>query len=272
VKRRALLYAAGLVLLVAGAFPFFWMLSTALKPSAEIFATPPVLIPLRPTLDNFRRLFVETYFLTFFGNSVVVAGATVALTLTVSSLGAYGLTRYTFRGRETVAGLILLTYMFAPIMIIIPFYILVKQLGIVNTRLALVLSYTTFCLPFCLWVLRAFFQSIPLELEEAALVDGADRKRAVRYVVVPLALPGLIAAAIFTFILAWNDFLFALVLITSDELKTLPVGVNDLFNATIVDWGIIMAAGVMITVPTILFFAGVQRYLVQGWGAGGVKG
>ena len=174
------------------------------------------------------------------------------LTLTVSSLGAYGLTRYRFRGRESVAGLILLTYMFAPIMIIIPFYILVKQLGIVNTHLALVLSYTTFCLPFCLWVLRAFFQSIPLELEEAALVDGAGRGRAVWYVVLPLALPGLIAAAIFTFILAWNDFLFALVLITSEELKTLPVGVNDLFNATIVDWGMIMAAGVMITVPTVV--------------------
>jgi len=162
--------------------------------------------------------------------------------------------------------------MFAPIMIIIPFYILVRQLGIVNTRLALVLSYTTFCLPFCLWVLRAFFQSIPLELEEAALVDGAGRGRTVWYVVLPLALPGLIAAAIFTFILAWNDFLFALVLVTSEELKTLPVGVNDLFNATIVDWGMIMAAGVMITVPTVGFFVAVQRYLVQGWGAGGVKG
>jgi ABC-type glycerol-3-phosphate transport system permease component len=272
VRRAALLYGAGLALLVGGAFPFFWMLSTALKPSEEIFATPPGLIPLRPTLENFHRLFAETSFLGFFRNSVVTAGATVLLTLAVSSLGAYGLTRFRFRGRETVAATILLTYMFAPIMIIIPFYILVKQLGIVNTRLALVLSYTTFCLPFCLWVLRAFFQSIPLELEEAALVDGADRRRAVWYVVLPLALPGLIAAAIFTFILAWNDFLFALVLVTSDDLKTLPIGVNDLFNATIVDWGMIMAAGVMITVPTILFFAAVQRYLVQGWGAGGVKG
>ena len=270
--RRAVgLYAAGAVLLIGAAFPFLWMLSTALKPSGEIFAIPRF-VPLSPTLENFRRLFADTSFLVFFRNSVVVAGATVLLTLTVSALGAYGLTRYRFRGRESVAGLILLTYMFAPIMIIIPFYILVRQLGIVNTRLALVLSYTTFCLPFCLWVLRAFFQSIPLELEEAALVDGAGRGRTVWYVVLPLALPGLIAAAIFTFILAWNDFLFALVLITSDELKTLPVGVNDLFNATIVDWGMIMAAGVMITVPTVGFFVAVQRYLVQGWGAGGVKG
>src|SRR5207253_2634861 len=187
--RAGVLYIGGLTLLVVGAFPLFWMLATSLKPSAEIFATPPRLVPAHPTLENFARLFVETAFL-----------------------------------------------------------------------------------PFCLWLLRAFFESIPLELEEAAMVDGAGRARAVWHVVLPLALPGLIAAAIFTFILAYNDFLFALVLITSEELKTLPVGVNDLFNATIVDWGMIMAAGVMITLPAILFFAGVQRYLVQGWGAGGVKG
>ena len=270
--RAAALYAGALLLLGVGAFPLFWMLSTSLKPSAEIFATPPRLVPAHPTLENFGRLFTDTSFLTFFRNSAVVSFATVALTLTVSALGAYGLTRFRFAGREKVAGLILTTYMFAPVMIIIPFYILVKQFGLVNTRLALVLSYTTFCLPFCLWLLRAFFASIPLELEEAALVDGAGRGRAVWYIVLPLALPGLIATAIFTFILAWNDFLFALVLITSEELKTLPVGVNDLFNATIVDWGLIMAAGVMITVPTVAFFIAVQRYLVQGWGAGGVKG
>jgi len=271
-RRAGLLYLGGLALLVIGAFPLFWMLSTSLKPSAEIFATPPRLVPTHPTLENFGRLFGDTSFLTFFRNSALVSLATVALTLGVSAPGAYGLTRFSFAGREKVAGLILTTYMFAPVMIIIPFYILVKELGIVNTRLALVLSYTTFCLPFCLWLLRAFFESIPLELEEAALVDGAGRGRAVWHVVLPLALPGLIAAAIFTFILAYNDFLFALVLITSEELKTLPVGVNDLFNATIVDWGMIMAAGVMITVPAVLFFAAVQRYLVQGWGAGGVKG
>ncbi len=270
-RRATVLYGGGILLLLIGAFPLFWMLATSLKPASEIF-TAPTLLPRQMTLGNFVQLFRETNFAVYFRNSVTVSLATVGLTLSVSAAGAYGLTRFRFRGRETVAGLILLTYMFAPIMIIIPFYILVRQLGIVNTHLALVLSYTTFCLPFCLWLLRAFFLGVPLELEEAALVDGAGRGRAVWHVVLPLAVPGLIAAGIFTFILAWNDFLFALVLITSDELKTLPVGVNDLFNATIVDWGLIMAAGVMITVPTIAFFAAVQRYLIQGWGAGGLKG
>ena len=271
-SRATALYVGGAVLALWAAFPFFWMLSTSLKESSEVFASPPTLVPRHLTLGNFTRLLTETNFATYFGNSLTVSFATVVLTLGVSAVGAYGLTRFRFPGRETIAALILLTYMFAPIMVIIPFYILVKQLGLVNTHLALVLSYTTFCLPFCLWLLRAFFQSVPLELEEAALVDGAHRGRAVWHVVLPLALPGIIAAGIFTFILAWNDFLFALVLISSDELKTLPVGVNDLFNATIVDWGMIMAAGVMITLPTVGFFAGVQRYLIRGWGSGGLKG
>ncbi|PYN95014.1 MAG: hypothetical protein DMD91_26195, partial [Candidatus Rokuibacteriota bacterium] len=189
--RAAGLYGAGSLLLLLGAFPLFWMLSTSLKPSGEIFATP-TLVPRHATIANFVQLLVETNFAVYFKNSVVVSLATVVLTLGVSAAGAYALTRFAFSGRDTVIRLILGTYMFAPIMIIIPFYILVRQLGLVNTRVALVLSYTTFCLPFCLWLLRAFFAGVPLELEEAALVDGANRARAAWYVTLPLALPGLI--------------------------------------------------------------------------------
>src|SRR6266542_3970255 len=131
---------------------------------------------------------------------------------------------------------------------------------------------SSFCLPFALWLLRAFFQSIPVELEEAARVDGAGRPRAVLYVVAPLALPGLVATAIFTFTLAWNDYIFTRILIASDELKTLPVGVQDLFAAAVVDWGLVMAAGMLITIPALAFFMAVQRHLVAGWGTGGLKG
>jgi ABC-type glycerol-3-phosphate transport system permease component len=162
--------------------------------------------------------------------------------------------------------------MFAPIMIVIPFFILVKRVGIQNTHLALVLAFASFCLPFALWLLRAFFETIPLELEEAALVDGADRFRAVVHVVIPLALPGVIATSIFTFILAWNDYIFTRILISADELKTLPVGVQDLFHSALTDWGLIMAAGVLITIPALAFFVAVQRHLVAGWGSGGLKG
>ncbi len=269
---RALLYAAAALLVLEAGVPFLWMASTSLKPPGEVFADPPTFVPGAPTLDNFRRLFTGTNFLLYFRNSVVVSGLAVLITLAVGSAGAYSLTRNRYPGREQIGVLILCTYMFAPIMIVIPFFILVKRVGIENTHLALVLAFTSFCMPFALWLLRAFFEAIPMELEEAALVDGADRPRAVLYVVLPLALPGLIATGIFTFILAWNDYIFTRILISSDELKTLPVGIQDLFHSALIDWGLIMAAGVLITIPALGFFLAVQRHLVAGWGSGGLKG
>jgi ABC-type glycerol-3-phosphate transport system permease component len=260
------------LLALQAAFPFFWMISTSFKPPSEVFAQPPSFIPQDPTWENFGRLFTATAFLVYFKNSLIVSGLAVLLTMLVSAAGAYSLTRYRYFGREKIAGLILCTYMFAPIMVVIPFFILIKKMGLENTHFALVLAFTSFCLPFTLWLMRAFFSTIPLELEEAALVDGAGRARALFYVVLPLALPGIIATSIFTFILAWNDYIFTRILITSDELKTLPVGVQDLFHSSLIDWGLIMAAGMMITIPALLFFLSVQRYLIRGWGAGGVKG
>ncbi|MGH7318536.1 MAG: carbohydrate ABC transporter permease [Candidatus Rokuibacteriota bacterium] len=269
---RGLLYVGAAVLVFQAAFPFLWMASTSMKPPVEVFAQPPSFVPEAPTLENFWRLFTATNFLIYFRNSLTVAGLVVLLTMVVGAAGAYSLTRFRYPGREQVAGLILCTYMFAPIMIVIPFFILAKKLGIQNTHLALVLAFASFCLPFALWLLRAFFETIPIELEEAALVDGADRFRAVVHVVLPLALPGLIATGIFTFILAWNDYIFTRILISADELKTLPVGVQDLFHSALIDWGLIMAAGVLITIPALAFFVGVQRHLVAGWGSGGLKG
>ena len=269
---RGLLYVGAAVLVFQAAFPFLWMASTSMKPPAEVFAQPPYFVPKAPTWENFWRLFTSTNFLIYFRNSLTVSGLAVLLTMVVGVAGAYSLTRYRYPGREQIAGLILCTYMFAPIMIVIPFFILVKQVGIQNTHLALVLAFASVCLPFALWLLRAFFETIPIELEEAALVDGADRLRAVVYVVLPLALPGVIATSIFTFILAWNDYIFTRILISADELKTLPVGVQDLFHSALIDWGLIMAAGVLITIPALAFFIAVQRHLVAGWGSGGLKG
>lgn len=248
------------------------MISTSFKSLREIFVFPPYFLPKDFTFANFERLFEQTRFLTYFKNSVFVSTSTVVLTMTIASAGAYSLTRFKFHGREKIASLILFTYMFAPIMIIIPFYVLIRKIGIANTHLALIMAYTAFCLPFSLWLLRAFFQSIPMALEEAALTDGAGRIRAVIYVIFPLALPGIIATGIFTFILAWNDYIFVRILITSDELKTLSVGIADLYNATVIDWGMIMSGGMLITIPVLVFFVFIQRYLIAGWGAGAVKG
>ncbi len=270
--RGQMIYWCAAVLLVLTAFPFFWMICTSFKPLREIFVFPPYFFPKDFTLANFDRLFGQTRFLTYFKNSLFVSTSAVVLTMTIATAGAYSLTRFKFYGREKIASLILFTYMFAPIMIVIPFYVLIKKIGIANTHLALIMAYTAFCLPFSLWLLRAFFQSIPMVLEEAALTDGAGRIRAVIHVIFPLALPGIIATGIFTFILAWNDYIFVRILITSDELKTLSVGIADLYNATVIDWGMIMAGGMLITIPVLIFFIFIQRYLIAGWGAGAMKG
>lgn len=269
---RVFIYAAALALLVICAFPLFWMALTSIKPDREILSTVPAFWTATPHLGAYERLFTQTKFLIYFANSILVAGGATLLTIVVASMAAYGITRFKFRGRELFAGTMLFTYMFAPIMIVVPFYIVMRKLGLVNTHLGLILSYTTFSLPFSMWLLRSFFESIPLELEEAAMIDGASRPQAVVRVILPMALPGLIAVSIFTFVVAWNDYLFARVLIGSDELKTLPLGIQDLYESTVTDWGMIMAAGVMITIPALVFFVLVQRYLIAGWGAGGVKG
>ena len=178
--------AAGATALVFfTAFPFVWMALTAFKRPYEIFTTPPTLLPATFTLENVTRLFAETRFATYLANSVLVASATVILTLIVATPAAYGLTRFRWRGRELVAASVLFTYMFAPIMVIIPFYVLMRALELTNTRAGLVLAYSAFCLPFALWLLRSFFQSIPLELEEAALTDGANAWRRFVHITLP---------------------------------------------------------------------------------------
>lgn len=265
------LLMASLLVIFAG-FPFVWMISTALKESREIFATPPVLVPRTMTFENIQRLFAETRALTYLKNSAVVSLASVALTIAVATPAAYGLTRFRFPGREQIAATVLFTYMFAPIMIIVPFYVMMRFLGLTNTHFGLVLAYTAFCLPFGLWMLRTFFQSIPLDIEHAAMIDGANRFQTVVHVVLPLALPGAVATSIFTFILTWNDYIFARILISADELKTLPVGIADLYNASVVDWGMIMAAGLLVLSPVLGVFFIIQRYMVAGLGAGALKG
>ena len=270
--RQAFIYLFALLLTIVCAAPLFWMGLTSIKPDQEILSSPPTLWTNQGSFDAYRRLFANTNFLDYLQNSIVVAAAATLLCVFVATLAGYSVTRFRFWGRETFAATTLFTYMMAPIMIVIPFFILMRGLGLNNTHLGLVLGYSAFALPFSLWLLRSFFQSIPLELEEAALIDGATRPQAVLYVIVPLALPGVIATSIFTFIVAWNDYLFARIMISSDKLKTLPVGIQDLMDSSFLDWGVIMAAGVVATIPALIFFIAVQRFLIAGWGAGGVKG
>jgi ABC-type glycerol-3-phosphate transport system permease component len=247
------------------------MVLTSIKPLGEILAYPPTII-CRYTLSNFHRLFIDTDFLIYLKNSVFVAGMTVLLDIVIATFGAYSLTRYRFRGKELLASLTLFTYMFAPIMIIIPVFMLLKEFNLTDSHLGIILAYTSISLPFTLWLLRAFFQSMPMELEESAFIDGANRFQSLIYIVIPQALPGIIATSVFAFVVVWNDYLFARVLLNSRELKTMPIGLQDIYESTFVDWGLLMSGAVVVTIPALIFFLIVQRFLIQGWGMGAVKG
>lgn len=265
------LYLASAALLAFCGLPLAWMLFTSLKPPASLFSYPPRVFGAY-TLGNFQRLLTETDFLTYLRNSIVIASVTVLVDIVIATLGAYSLTRFRYPGKDFLANMTLFTYMFAPIMIIVPVYILLKGMNLANSHLGIVLAYTSISLPFTLWLLRAFFLSLPVDLEHAAFVDGASRFQSLIYVVVPQALPGVIATSVFAFVVVWNDYLFARVLLNDRLLQTMPVGLQDIYESTIVDWGLLMAGAVVVTIPAVVFFLIVQRFLIQGWGMGAVKG
>ena len=195
------------------------------------------------------------------------------LVIAIATLGAHSLVRFRYPGRSQLAQLILFTYLLPSVVLVIPLYLLMAQLGLVNTLFSLVITYATFALPFSLWLLRSFMAAIPPDLEAAAMMDGASRLGAFFDVILPQAVPGIISTALFTFIIAWNEYLYALVLISKDTSKTLPIGVISLLTAAFsVEWSLLMAASVLMTVPLVLCFAFLQRHLTAGFGAGAIKG
>ncbi len=265
------LFAWAVVLLIAS--PLAWMLLTSLKPQSELFAMPPVLLPDDVTFEHYRRLLTETPFLTYLKNSTLLAAGTTALVIVVATLGAHSLVRFSYPGRERLAKLVLFTYLLPSVVLVLPLYFVMVAAGLVNTLFSLVIAYTTFALPYALWLLRSFMAAIPDDLEAAALVDGASRMQAFVDVILPQALPGIISTALFTAILAWNEYLFALVLVNSDEVRPLTTGVmNMLITSFNIEWSLLMAASVMMSVPLLVVFVFLQKFLTRGFGAGAVKG
>lgn len=271
--RRMLAYLALLFVIFAMAFPLLWMLLSSFKSEQEIYLYPPTILPQQFTLQSYRDLLRMTAFSTWFRNSVVVSLIVTFISVAMSAMGAYTLARFRYRFFEGFSRVILFAYMAPSILMVVPIFQIVWKLNLGNTLKALLLVYNTILLPYGLWTLRSYFSGIPHEIEEAALVDGATRFQAFYKVVLPQALPGLISTALFAFHVAWNEYLFASILLWASNRMTLSAGMATLIGETAMySWSVLMAAAVLVTVPVILLFSALQGFLIAGWGGGAVKG
>ncbi len=272
-RPRALL---GLFLSFLAVFPIYFMVVGSISP-VETFLRRDlgeILLPRAFVGDHMAVVAFDPVFLRFALNSMIVATGTTFVSIVVATLGAYSLARLRFPGGEVIGRFALLTYTVPSVLLLIPLFKIVVTLNLANNLVALIITYTTFSVPFCLWLLRSYFQSLPRDLEEAAMVDGASRLGALFRVILPLSVPGIVATALFAFILAWNEFLFALVFTTTSDVKTLPIGVSTTFTAeqTATDWAVAMSASTLSAVPIFIIVLILQRGLVRGITAGAVKG
>ncbi len=265
-------YAALLGYLTFALFPLYWLLKIAITPDQLIFSEGTQLWPSSLTLDNFRTVLFQTDFLAYFGNSLYVSLGTAAATTLIAAGAGYAFSRFDFGGKKIIIAVMLITQMFPLLMIIAPIYKIVASLGMLNSLTSLIVVYTAFNIPFATFLMQSFFDGIPKDLEEAAMMDGCSRFQALRKVIFPLTLPGLGATLGFVFTAAWSELLFALMLISKNEAMTFPVGLLTFVSKFSVDWGQMMAAGVLALIPSCLFFIFIQRYLVQGLTSGAVKG
>jgi N,N'-diacetylchitobiose transport system permease protein len=271
--RQAGWNAVGLVVFAVMVFPVFWMVSTAFKPDDQIISVAPTWLPLHPTLDHFRDAINRPFFWDDVKNSLIVVLATVAISIVLAFLAAIALARYGFSGRKLFVILVIGIQMLPQAGLIIPLYVVLGRYHEVNALSGLIITYLTFVLPFCVWTLRGFLLGIPKELEEAAMVDGSTRLGVFVKILLPLMGPGLVATSVFAFITAWNEYIFARVLLNDQQKQTITVWLSYFYGTSRhTDWGALMAASTLTAVPVIIFFLLVQRRVVFGLTAGAVRG
>ena len=264
-------------LLIAGTvlfslFPLAWTFLTSLKREEEIVTRVLQYVPRSITFDNYATLWRQSDFPALVFNSAVVTAVTCLICLAVGTLAAYSFSRYRFRGRDRLLIFYLVVRMFPVVLLIIPMFVMMRDLGLLDTRFGLALAYTAFLVPLCIWMLKGFFDAIPGDLEDAARIDGCTRLGALWRIVLPLARPGLATTAVFVAIAAWNEFLFAMMMTTSQGSRTWPVGLQLMVGEFQLPWGPLSAGGIVTVVPILLFFAIVQRSLIRGLTSGAVKG
>ena len=265
-------WALVLAALVIVVFPFYWMVNTSLKPASEIFLSPPTFISSNWSLDAYVTVLTQRPFARYFLNSLVVTLGTTLLSVTLAAFAAYGFTRFFPRGATPFIVFLLFTKMLPETLLIIPYFQLMSSLGLLNSYFALILAYSSFALPFSVWMLIGFFRSIPRDIDEAAKIDGASYLQTFFLVILPLARPGLVAVALFTFLIAWNSYLWALVLTTDASMHVLSVGVANMVGEYRVQWNELMAAAVIAAVPVLLLFSFLEKHLVNAITSGAVKG
>ncbi len=264
-------YTVLIVMAVIVLIPILWMVSTSVKLESETITIPPQWIPDHPTLESYKRLWSEYPFAVYFKNSIIISLGAVILSVGFSCLAGYGVTRFRFRGKQSFLTFLLVTQMFPSIMMLIPYYKVLSTYQLKDTYLGMILVYISFTIPFCSWMMVGFFKTIPLELDEAAIIDGCSRWRAFRQIVLPMTLPGISSSAIYAFITAWNEYMFAQILINNPELKTVPLGIAELNGFYKILWNDMMAASVIASLPLIILFVFLQKYFISGLTAGAVK-
>ncbi len=259
-------------ILIVVLFPFYWMVITSLRSDAETFMKVNMW-PRQFTLKNYKSLVGGPYkFIVALKNSLIVSTSVTIVAVLISIFAAYALVRFKLRGSPTFLRVILVAYLFPPTILFIPLAVLITKWGLSNTLASLMLTYPTFAVPFCVWMLVGYFQNIPAELEEAALIDGCSRSKALFLVIIPVSAPGVVASAIFTFTLCWTEYLYALVMTTSLNKRTLPVSFTDLIYSDMYAWGQLMSSAVIMCIPVVILYLLAQKYVAGGMLAGGVKG
>ena len=266
-------YSLILIILLGTFFPIFWMVSTSVKQQGDIIKMPPVWIPSTLNLDHYKAIIEDLAFWRYFANSLIVSIAVAIINVILASLSGYAFSRFRFKGRKSLLLVILATQMFPLVLLLISLYTFFSELHLLDTYAALIVSFLTFSLPFSIWMMKNFFDTIPKELEEAAMIDGCSRLRSLFKVILPLSLPGVVATATFCFLNAYNNLLYSLTLTSSDEMRTIPPGMIMRFITEFsYRWGEMMAASLMITIPLVMIFTIFQKYMVKGLTAGAVKG
>jgi len=252
-------------------FPFYWTFVTSIKPENELYSNIVTYWPNKTTFSSYKKLFVNFNFLKPMINSLLVAGVTTIVSLTVSLLAAYAFSRYKFKGRKVLMTLFLTNNMFPTVLLLIPLYAIMRNIGILYTPMALVLSYTTFTIPFSIWLLNGYLNDLPISLEEAAMIDGASRTQAFLKIIFPILLPCIVATGAYIFMTSWNEYTFA-VMFTNEGSRTIPVTLKNLIGQLGVEWGMLTAGGIITIIPVCIMFFFAQKRLTEGLTAGAVKG